>query len=94
MGDHDKAAERLARKLKTKHRREGVDIVVPGMSVEVAVSDNDITTSVKQLNRSRSDKKYMAVPGRKVKQARKILKGTGIGIMNLDGTIKKRTRKK
>ena len=94
MSDHDKAAERLAGKLKTKHRREGVDIVVPGRSIEVAVSDDDIASSVKQLNRSRADKKYMAVPARKVNQARKILEGTGIGIMDLNGTIKKRTRRK
>ncbi len=94
MSDHDKATDRLARKLGTKHRHEGVDILIDGKAIEVAVSDEDINSSVKQLNRSRADKKYMAVPSKKVKQAREVLEGTGIGVMDLNGNIKKKPRKK
>lgn len=94
MSAHDKAANRLARKYGTEHRREGVDILVDGKAIEVAVSDDDINTSVSQLNRSRAGIKYMAVPSRKVEQAKEILEGTGIGVMDLNGTIKKKPRGK
>ena len=94
MSEHDKAADRLAKKFETTHRQEGVDIRIPGMSIEVAVTDDDIRQSIGQLKRSRAEKKFMAVPASKSDQAKKLLRGTGIGIMDLDGNIKKRTRKK
>ncbi len=92
--DHNKIADKLAKKLKTKHRHEGVDIVTGGKAIEVAVSPEDVRTSVEQLKRSRAGKKYMAVPPVMVKEAKKLLEGTGIGVMTTSGKIRKRSRKK
>jgi len=92
--DHNKTADKLAKKLKTKHRHEGVDIISKGRAIEVAITKEDIYQSVGQLNRSRAQKKYMAVPSNLIPDTKKILQDTGIGIMNTQGKIKKRSRKK
>ncbi len=91
---HDKIADRLASKLKTKHRQQGVDIVDRGRAIEVATSESDLHQSVAQLNRSRAAKKYMAVPSSLVPAAERILEGSGIGIMDSSGRIKKRSRRR
>ena len=91
---HDKIADRLASKLKTKHRRQGVDIIDRGRAIEVAASESDMQQSVGQLNRSRASKKYMAVPSSLIPKAKKTLEGSGIGIMNAKGRIIKRSRKR
>jgi len=94
MGErHKKTATRIARKLGTKHRRKGVDILSNGNAIEVAVTPGDIYSSAKQLKKSRASKKYMAVPARKTTLARRLLKGTGIGVMDLRCSVRKRTRK-
>ena len=92
--DHDEIADRLAKKLGTKHRRKGVDIVYKDRAMEVAVTEEDLRQSVGQLKRSRTEKKYMVVPTPLIPKASEILEDTGIGIMNTRGTIKKRSRKK
>ena len=92
--DHDEIVDRLAKKFKTKHRREGVDIISKNRAMEVATSPEDLRQSVPQLNRSRAAKKYMVVPPSLYKEAEKLLKDTGIGMMNTRGAIKKRSRKK
>lgn len=92
--NHDKIAHRYAKKLGTKHRRKGVDIVYRNTAWEVAVSPNDMATSVRQLKRSRASKKYMMVPRPLVPRAKKLLKGTGIGVMTPSGRIKKRSRRR
>lgn len=92
--NHNKTADKLAKKLKTKHRHEGVDIISKGRAIEVAITKEDIYQSVGQLNRSRAQKKYMAVPSKLIPDTKKILQDTGIGIMNTQGKIKKRSRKK
>ena len=91
---HDKIADRLASKLKTKHRRQGVDIVNRGRAIEVAASESDLHQSVAQLNRSRAAKKYMAVPSSLVSNAQGLLKDSGIGIMDEKGRIRKKSRRK
>ncbi len=92
--DHDEIANRLAKKFKTKHRRKGVDIISNNRAMEVATSQEDLHQSVPQLNRSRAAKKYMVVPPSLYKKTKKLLKDTGIGMMNTNGNIKKRSRKK
>ena len=92
--EHDKMAERLAKKFKTKHRREGVDIKVGDRAVEVATTDSDLRQSVGQLRRSRKEKKYLAVPRDKLRKAKELTEGTGIGVMGPSGKIVKRARKK
>jgi len=92
--DHDAITNRLAKKFRTRHRHKGVDIVSRGKAIEVAASQNDIYQSVGQLKRSRARKKYMAVPQSLVPFTKSQLRGTGIGVMNLSGKIKKRSRRK
>lgn len=94
VSDHDEIADRLARKLKTKHRSKGVDIVAQGRAMEVAVTEDDVYQSIDQLKRSRAAKKYVAVPADLIPKAKELLEGTGIGVMDTRGNIKKRFRKK
>ena len=92
--DHDAIANRLAKKLKTKHRREGVDIVSQGRAIEVAVNKNDLYQSIAQLNRSRAANKYIALPALLIPDARRLLEDSGIGIMTTSGKIIKRSRRR
>jgi len=92
--NHDRTANRLARKFRSTYRRRGVDILSQGRAIEVAVTLGDLYQSVKQLRRSRAPKKYLAVPSYLLPKARKLLKGSGIGIMNTKGRIIKKCRKR
>lgn len=89
---HDKAADGLARKFGTEHRRKGVDILTSDRAIEVAVKDDDIEKSISQLNASRKPVKYLAVPPKKVKFAKEVTQGTGIGVMSTTGNIRKKAR--
>ena len=89
---HDRAVTRIANRYGGKHRREGTDLLTDGLTIEVAMGKSDLYQSLKQLKKSRAQKKYIAVPSDLLEDARKVTKGTGIGIMNTAGTIKKRTR--
>lgn len=89
---HDKAADALAQKFGTEHRRRGVDILNGDRAVEVAMTKGDIENSVGQLNASRKPVKYLAVPPEKVKFAKTVTEGTGIGVMSTTGNIRKRPR--
>jgi len=91
---HDAAVDRIAKRRGGRPRRKGVDIRHKDYAIEVAIGDSDLYQSMGQLHSSRKKKKYIAVPSRKVKKARKLTNRTGIGIMNLVGDIKKRTRRK
>lgn len=92
--NYDQIANRLARKFGTIHRHRGVDILSQGRAIEVVGTLSDLYQSFKQLKRSRAPKKYMVVPSRLLPRARKLLKGSGIGIMNTKGRIIKKCRKK
>ena len=92
--EHDRIADRLAKKLKTKHLREGVDIKVRDKAIEVAATDSDIHQSLGQLRRSRKTKKYLVVPQRKIKKAVELTKDSGIGVMSPSGRIVKKPRRK
>ena len=91
---HDRLVDRLGRILGDTHHYEGVDLKPRYMAVEVAVTESDIYQSISQLNRSRKQRKYLVVPREYRNLARKTLKGTGIGLMDGDGNILKRGRKK
>lgn len=91
---HDMAVDRIAKRYGGKHRRKGIDLLHMGLGIEVAIDDSDIYQSIEQLKRSRATRKYIAVPSSQVPKACKLTMGTGIGVMNLEGTIKKRTRRK
>jgi len=91
---HDRAVERLSKKYGGHHRQKGTDILRGGRTIEVAVSESDLYQSIDQLRRSRAQKKYIAVPSELMKKTLKLTKGTGLGVMNTQGRIMKRTRKK
>lgn len=86
---HDKMADALAKKFGTEHKCKGVDIKTKNKAIEVAVKKDDIEKSIKQLNMSRKQIKYLAVPPKKVGLAKEVTKGTGIGVMSTTGTIRK-----
>ena len=89
---HDEKADALAKKFGTDHDRKGVDIKTKDKAIEITVKKDDIEKSVEQLNLSRKAKKYLAVPPKKVNFAKKVTKGTGIGVMSTTGNIRKRAR--
>jgi len=91
---HDEKADALAKQLGTEHRREGVDIQKGDKAIEVAVKDKDIKESVKQLNKSRKPKKYLSVLPKKIKLAKEVTEGTGIGVMSTTGNIRKPAQKR
>ncbi len=90
---HDKAANALAKKFGTEHRRTGVDILAGNKAIEVAVKKSDIEKSVGQLNASRKPVKYLAVPPKKAKLAKKVTERTVIGVMSTTGNIRKKPRR-
>ena len=94
ISKHDRTAERLAKKFKTPYSRVGVDLKPGNRAIEVATTEQDLRQSVGQLKRSRKQVKYMAVPPSLLDLAKKLLKDTGIGIMDSNGKIRKRARRK
>ena len=94
QSEHDIIAGRLARKFKTRHRREGVDIRKGSRAIEAAASESDLYQSMSQLRASRKQHKYVAVPSGLLGKAKEIAKGTGIGVMGPTGKIHKRSRRK
>lgn len=91
---HDRIASRLANKFRTRHRRTGVDLHAKDKAIEVAASTGDLHQSMGQLRASRKPKKYLAVPPSYVPRAKRLTKGTGVGVMTPSGKIRKRSRRK
>jgi len=94
LSRHDKIVDRIAKKYKDKHHRVGVDVRPPKKAIEVAVSPPDLDQSIKQLNRSRKKQKYLVVAKELRENALKKVRGTGIGLMDGNGKIIKRSRKR
>lgn len=92
--EHDMISERLARKFKASYLREGVDLKTKDKAIEVATSNSDLYQSIGQLRRSRKAKKYMVVPSSLAQKAKMMLKGSGIGIMDTKGRIRKKARRR
>lgn len=91
---HDRIVKKLAKLFGVQPRRKGVDLITNDKAIEVATSESDLYQSMKQLRRSRKPKKYLVVPEELLEKARKITKGTGIGIMDPHGNIIKKPRKR
>ena len=89
---HDRIVDRVASRYSSKHRREGVDIRVQDMAIEVAAELGDVYQSIHQLNSSRKKRKYLCVPREHRDRALNLLRGTGIGVMDGNGRIVKRSR--
>ena len=97
IGKHQNksAVKKIEKRLGVKERSEGVDFVVGGKAFEFAETESDIKSSIEQLNRSRvAGPKKIIIPQKLSNYTRKSIKGTGIGIENISGTIIKKSRKK
>lgn len=89
---HDRIAREIAVKKGTEyHENKGVDIRTPNQVIEVEVKAADLKTGIEQVKRS-TKARYIAVPNDLVKEAKEATEGTGIGVMNEHGTIKKPAR--
>lgn len=89
---HDRIAKEIARMKGTEyHSDKGVDIRTSIQAIEVEVDADKFKEGVRQLQGT--DKaRYLAVPNDLVKEAIEYTTGTGVGIMNEHGDIKKRAR--
>ena len=91
---HDRIVDRIASRYGGSHLRKGVDIKVNNKAIEIATTLPDLYQSIHQLNRSRKECKYLSIPQELRRKAFSLLKGTGIGLMDGNGTILKRCRRK
>ena len=94
MGEtkHDRIAKHIAKRKGTVyHSDEGVDVRTPTQAIEVEVDPATFAEGIQQLQGSRKAR-YLAVPNEFVGEAKERTEGTGVGVMNEHGTIKKRAR--
>lgn len=87
---HDRIAKEIAEKKGAEyHSDKGVDIRTSTQAIEVEVGAGKFKDGVRQLQGT--DKaRYLAVPNKIVKEAIDYTQGTGVGVMNEHGKIKKR----
>lgn len=89
---HDRIAKEIANKKGTEyHSDKGVDVRTPSQAIEVEVDSATFKEGVRQL-RGTNKARYLAVPNELVKEAIEYTEGTGVGVMNAHGKIKKRAR--
>ena len=91
--EHDAIADRLAKKFRAKHYRTGFDVRKHDLVIEVALSEQQIRESVKKLKGSKVKRRYVAVRHEEIDKATKLARGTGVGVMNMLGEIRKRTKR-
>lgn len=91
---HRRISERIARKNKAQYNSvKGPDIVTPTRAIEVGTDPSQVSTEMKQVARYRKAR-YVAGDAPFVKAAVKATRGTGIGVMDSQGNIKKRARRR
>ena len=89
---HDRIAKEIAEKKNTEyHSDRGVDIRTSTQAIEVEIDADKLKDGIRQLQGT-DKSRYLAVPNKLVKDAINYAKGTGVGVMNEHGTIKKRAR--
>jgi hypothetical protein len=94
MGEtkHDRIAKQIARKKGTEyHSDKGVDVRTSTQAIEVEVDPATFSHGIRQLQGSQKAR-YLAVPNELVKEAIERTEGSGVGVMNEHGSIKKRAR--
>jgi hypothetical protein len=91
---HDLLVDRISRVHGGTPQRKGVDLKPGKRAIEIKVTQFDIYNAVGQLKASRKPCKYVVVPSNLRKKALSITKGTGIGVMDGNGKIVKKCRKK
>jgi len=91
---HDKIAEKLAKKFKTKYKSDkGIDLVLPDKVIEVETKKSGIYQGIKQIEKS-SKARYLVINKINIKNALEATENTGIGIMNETGRIIKKASRK
>ncbi|HEC92439.1 MAG TPA: hypothetical protein ENI51_05530 [Candidatus Atribacteria bacterium] len=91
---HDQIAENLAKKFRTKYKKhEGIDIVTDNRVIEVETTKSGIYQGINQVKRSQKAR-YIAVNDRNIQNALNATEGTGIGVMDEEGRIIKRARRR
>ena len=89
---HDRIAKEIANKKDTEyHSDKGVDIRTATQVIEVEVDTGTFKEGLRQL-RGSAKSRYLAVPNELVEDAIDYTQGTGVGVMNEHGRIKKRAR--
>jgi hypothetical protein len=89
---HDMIAKEIASKKGTEyHSDKGVDIRTSRQAIEVEVEAGKLKEGVRQL-RGSSKARYPAVPHELVNEAIEYAHGSGVGVMNEHGKIRKRAR--
>lgn len=89
---HDRIAEEIARRKGTiYHSDKGVDVRTSTQAIEVEVDEATFGHGIRQLQGT-PKARYLAVPNDLVREAIKRTEGTGVGVMNEHGRIKKRAR--
>jgi len=87
---HDRIAKEIAgKKGEEYHSDKGVDIRTSTQALEVEVDAGKLKEGVRQLQGT-NKARYLAVPNDLLKEAIDYTKGTGVGVMNEHGKIKKR----
>jgi len=87
---HDRIAKEIAAKKDTEyHSDKGVDVRTSTQAIEVEVDAGTFKEGLRQL-RGTGKARYLAVPNELVKEAVEYTQGTGVGVMNEHGKIKKR----
>jgi len=87
---HNRIAKAIAEKKGVEYNKgKGADIKTPTQVIEVEVDPGKFKEGVRQLRGYRRTR-YLGVPNELVKEAIKYTKGTGVGVMNEKGKIKKR----
>lgn len=89
---HDDVAEQIAKARGGKYdSRHTPDVRTPSQVVEVEVKRNTLGDGIDQLKQYRGQKpRYLGVTSELVPEAKKLTKGTGIGVMAPTGRIAKR----
>jgi len=89
---HDRIAQQIADKKGTEyHADKGVDIRTSAQAIEVEVDPGKFKEGVQQL-RGSTKARYLAVPNELVNEAIDYTQGSGVGVMNEHGRIRKRAR--
>ena len=89
---HDEISERLARMENVPYNKgKGPDVKGRSRTIEVATHASDLYSSIGQVKRYR--RPYIATTPDLIPKAKEITRGTGIGVMDAWGNIKKRPRR-
>jgi len=92
---HEQVAQRLARKLGTQYDpKRSPDIRGKNVRIEVKSKACEIPKAIEQLGGGQSKKKYVCLPKNEHEDAKRLLEGSGIGLLDYKGNCTKRPRRK